>query len=122
MAKPRVGLTRGRLAGGAARGEPHPTPRLGYIVVYMGCGDRTKVLSKQKVLWHDAQLSAITYNHFGTYIHMYHTPVVTILRIYGFTDLPPSLPLPPADLFTRIRTNQVIAGRGCEGTRVRANA
>ena len=30
------------------------------------------------------------------------TKVVTDLRIYGFTDLPPSLPLLPADQFTRI--------------------
>ena len=33
---PRVGLTLGRLAGGDARGEPHPpAPRPGYIIVYI---------------------------------------------------------------------------------------
>ena len=35
VAMPRVGLTRGRLAGGDARGEPHPPARPGYIIVYI---------------------------------------------------------------------------------------
>ena len=33
---PRVALTRGQLARGDARGEPHPTPLPGYIINYMG--------------------------------------------------------------------------------------
>ena len=38
-------------------------------------------------------------------------PVAYILvRPYGRTDLPPSLPLPPADPFTRIRESTFIAG------------
>ena len=55
---------------------------IGYV--RHGVWRQTKVLSKQRVLGHDAQLPAITYNHFGTYIHMYHGSGtdVTDLRIY----------------------------------------
>ena len=67
---------------------------------------QTKVLSKQRVLGHDAQLPAITYNHFGTYIHMYHGSGndFTDLRIY-----PP--PSPSSRLGPRHGPpNQVTAG------------
>ena len=55
---------------------------IGYV--RHGVWHQRKVLSKQRVLGHDAQLPAITYNHFGTYIHMYHGSgnELTDLRIY----------------------------------------
>ena len=59
---------------------------IGYV--RHGVWRQTKVLSKQRVLGHDAQLPAITYNHFGTYIHMYHGSG------NDFTDLRID-PLPP---------------------------
>ena len=58
------------------------------------------------MLGHDAQLPAITYNHFGTYIHMYHGSGndFTDLRIY-----PP--PSPSSRLGPRRGPpNQVTAG------------
>ena len=77
---------------------------IGYV--RHGVWHQTKVLSKQRVLGHDAQLSAITYNHFGTYIHMYHGSG------NDFTDLrippPPSPSLRPA--LSRASANQVTAG------------
>ena len=35
VAMPRVGITRGGLTGGDARGEPHPPARPGYLVDYI---------------------------------------------------------------------------------------
>ena len=80
---------------------------IGYV--RHGVWRQTKVLSKQRVLGHDAQLPAITYNHFGTYIHMYHGSGndFTDLRIY-----PP--PSPSSRLGPRHGPpNQVTAGCCC---------
>ena len=78
---------------------------IGYV--RHGVWRQTKVLSKQRVLGHDAQLPAITYNHFGTYIHMYHGSGndFTDLRIY-----PPPSPSSQAPS-RRASANQVTAGR-----------
>ena len=43
---------------------------IGYV--RHGVWRQMKALNKQEVLGHDAQLPTITYNHFSTYIHMYH--------------------------------------------------
>ena len=40
---------------------------IGYV--RHGVWRQMKALNKQEVLGHDSQLSTITYNHFGTYIH-----------------------------------------------------
>ena len=67
------------------------------------------------MLGHDAQLPAITYNHFGTYIHMYHGSGndFTDLRIY-----PP--PSPSSRLGPRHGPpNQVTAGKAVSGPSLR---